>query len=461
MKCGGIVRGWQGRRATLAACCGMLVVIAAYAGLLRRSSWQGDEYIVFAFQRDGGWRFLIHWYLTWSPRLVSDILFAAYGIVVTVSHRPLAGTCMAVLWSGLFFACVGPAMATARQRQTRLLLGLAIFTLFLDGHGVADVFYWPAGGLSYIPTLAGIAWLFWCVADSARVPQWRPAAALVVVAGSSEVGIFLALSICTLVIAWSRQRIVSLWWMAPGLVLGLVDLVLVLNGRVGNVEIASAGPLLHHAGASLASAVPIFARELIVPNNEISAPINWAWSLVARVLVIFAARWSLEPADPKQRRLLLLFAAGLLLGSFASLASSLYEFGTLCCERHDTMSACSITLALIAFGVWSAGRWPLISPPRNLAASAWMAAVVLLFGSSLPGLIEDWRTAPQAVSARAQTWASGRASAANMILIRGPVGRIVGSSEFSRGEYRRIDKALPWYDFAVLSFFEKQTMIVK
>ena len=456
------VESWRGNGVAIAASCGMLAVIAAYAGLLPRSTWQGDEYILFAFQRDGGWRFLIHWYLTWSPRLVSDILFATYGVAVAATHRPLTGTCMAILWSGLFLACVGPAAVAARQRLSRLLLGLAIFTLFLIGHDVAEVFYWPAGGLSYIPTLAGAAWLFWCLADSDRIPQWRSAAALILIAGSSEVGIFFALSICASTIIWNRKDLASSRWIIPGTVLGLVDLILVLKGRVGNVEIASSGPLLHHSVASLVAAGPIFARELIIPDSGLSMPMGWVWSLSARIITILAARWSLSPAGLERRRLLLPFAVSLLLGAFASIASSLYEFGVLCCQRHDTMRACAIILALVAFGAWSGERWP---PPksstRNFVAPACIAAVLLLFGSSASGLIYDWRTAPLAVSAHAATWTSGSASATDMTMIRGPAGRIAGGRPFSSGLYHAGEKALPWYDFAILSYFNKQTLTVK
>ena len=112
------------------SCCVLLGVIAAYAALLPRARWQGDEYLVFAMLRAGGWDYLLHWYLTWSPRLVSDVLFGLYGAIVLALHRPLAGPCMAVLWAGLACACVIPAWLADANRLPRVVAGLGTVRTF-------------------------------------------------------------------------------------------------------------------------------------------------------------------------------------------------------------------------------------------------------------------------------------------------------------------------------------------
>ena len=436
-------------------------VILAYAGLLRRSHWQGDEYIVFAFERAFGWAFLKHWYLGWSPRLVSDLLYAAYGAAMLVMHRPLAGTCMALLWGGLLLTCLLPALPKRPDRPTRLVAGLAIFALSLTGHDVAEVFYWPAGGLSYLPTLAGAIWLFWCLADGLGGRTWQAALSLILISGSSEVGAFLALTICFCIVAWNGRRYAKgQAWLAPGTALAVLDLALVLHGRVGKeggpgTDHAVAG----HALASLMAALPMFAREIVVPDSEAIDQAGWVWSLAARFLVLVAARWSFSDAAGKSRSLLLPFSGALLLACLASLASAYHEFGALCCQRHDTMRACFITLAYAAIGAWSAGwRKPVFA--HHLAALAWPAAVLILFVPRFPWIIEDWQTASQAVTARAQTWASGFGPGDDMIYTNPPRGHIAGTDGIPPGHYDRADKKLAWYGLGILDFFGKKTVTI-
>ncbi len=440
-----------------ACCCLMLCVIAAFAALLPRARWQGDEYIVFAALRDGGWDFFLHWYLTWSPRLVSNVLYAAYGAAVLALHRPLAGSCMAVAWAGLACACLIPAWRAGAHRLSRVLAGLGLMALFLVGHSVTEVFYWPAAGLSYVPTLAGAVWLFWLLLDGLSTRVRRHAAAglaLFIVAGSSEVGIFASLSIGVCVGCAQSGAPWRQWlWLLPGVALALVDLVFVLHWRVGTIEVGGADPrVLHHGAAALLRAVPAFVSDLGRPDMPDGTASSLPLSITSRILIFLGARriGSTRAAG----RLLPAFGAALLLAAFISLASGYFQFGRLCCARHDTMRACFITLAVAAFGTARPRSGP------DAGAAAWAAAVVLLFVPAAPALLADYRSMHGAISARAQTWASGASSGDTMVFLVEPPGRLIAGCGFTPG-FASASPDLAWWKQGILAFFRKRAVSIK
>jgi hypothetical protein len=446
----------------------MVGVILAYAGLLPLSRWQADEFITVAFMRDFGWGFYKNWYLTWSPRLWSDILFIAYGGVVNATHRSWAAACMALLWGGLAWACVGPALARGRRQIGPVLLGLTMMAAFLAGHGDSEVFFWPAGGLSYVPTLATAAWLFWLFADEQQ-NSWgwhaQAAVALTLMGGSSEVGVMLALAICGAVAAARMRRGVrTLAWLLPGFIMSLIDLGLVVHGRVGAIEGAAAtSPIAHHALASLLAAIPSFGREVISPPYEASGAAQAASTLAARVLLLAGARWlAPSPTPGRTNKLLLPFAGALALGAFATLASAYYQFGLVCCDRHETLRACFLSLALIAVGVWSAQALPRQTAGLSGGAAAMMLGMLLLFVPSLPAILHDYRAMPAILRADRHSWKSGRSAASDqMKFIMPPAGRIVSVGGWAPGTYHVEAKDLPWNYYAVLLFFQKKTLVVE
>ncbi len=442
----------------LVACCAIVLgVIAAYAALLPRARWEGDEYLVFALQRELGWTFFRLWYVSWSPRLFSDVLFGLYGMAVLALHRPLAGSCMAVLWAGLAAACVVPAWRGGPGRLSRLLVGLGLFALFLVGHAATEVFYWPAGGLSYLPTLAGAVWLFWLLADGAGAQGWRQvgaAAALFVIGGSSEVGVFLALAIAGCV---GPAQVGQPWrralWLLPGVAVALVDLGLVLHARVGTIEMADGDPaVLHHARAAVLRAIPSFARDLARPAYGGGSAVSVELSLAARLLVVLGAHWSFGRMAGR-RRLPVAFGVALLLAAFASGASAYYQFGRLCCGRHDTMRACLIVLALASFGA----AWPYRRPAAG--AACWAAAVLLLFVPAAPSVLADYRSMDRAIAARARTWQSGTAPGSAMVFEIEPPGRVLSKTGFAPG-LARSGPAAAWWQSGILRFFDKQTATI-
>ena len=365
---------------------------------------------------------------------------------------------MSVLWAGLACACLVPAWRARAHRLPRVLAGLSLMALFLVGHSVTEVFYWPAGGLSYLPTLAGAVWLFWLLLDGLGTQVRRQMAAgiaLFIVAGSSEVGIFTSLSIAVCIgcvqsgAPW-RQSL----WLLPGVAVALVDLVLVLHGRVGTIEGDGADPLvLHHGVAALLRAVPDFVGDLGRPDLPGGAAPSTPLSIASRVLILCGAHWIFGNTRAAGR-VLPAFGAALLLAAFASLASGYFQFGRLCCARHDTMRACFITLALAAFGA----AWPHTRP--NAGAVAWAAAVLLLFVPAAPALLADYRSMDKAISARAQTWASGTSPGDTMVFIIDPLGRIMSGCGFTPG-FAAVSPDLAWWKLGILAFFGKRSVSIE
>jgi hypothetical protein len=442
-------------------CVALGAVVAVYAGLLVRSRWQADEYLDFALLREGGAGFMLHRLLHWGPRPWSELLLWAYGTAVNHVRRPLAGSAEAVLWAGWLLLTVGPAWR-GQGRWHRLALGLGLAALFLLGSGVAEVFYWPAGSVAYLPTLAAATALFWCLADGIERRQIPAAAALVLAAGSSEVGVFLTLAfaLCAVVLA-GRRGITRLWWIAPGLLLGGGLMLLLLRGRVGTIEIASTGPYVHHAGASLLGACRIFALEVLGLGDPPWADAGLAEGLGVKALVFLAA-WLMWPPTPRTAAgaLLPALAAALILAAFATVATALYQFGLLCCERHETMRACFVLLAAAIAGVWCAQHIP-VRDAGALATLPMLLAVGAMLALRAPALVEAYRLIQAAEEARAQTWRSGQQSVTDsMTMVLMPSGKLIPTGDAETPGTYVLDADTTWYVRGVLQYFRKTRLTV-
>jgi len=456
--------------ATTAACVVFATIILAHAGLLSLSRWQADEYLDFAFQRQFGWHYVVGRYWTWSARLWSEMLLALYGAAVNAAHRPLAARCDALLWAGLAVACLGPAWFGSRAqaaaaRARRLALGLALFAFFLLGHGITEVFYWPAGAIAYIPTLAAATWLFWCVADGVAGRRVSAACALGLAAGSSEVGIFLVIGFSALALAWrKRAEVLSAPWLLPGVALACLDFWIVLHGRVGKIEIL--GPdsaYVHHAAASLGAALPGFLLDIVSSGRDVIVPGEIATHVAADLLLLLGG-WCLAGSGggaPDRGLLLLPLALALLVAAFATRAAALYQFGTICCERHETMRQCFIVLALLAIGLWAGKRWPPHHVLGTFAPAPLVVASLVLGVPRVPDLAADYRVVPRALAARARTWQSGLGADSDaMTLVIDPNGVLIqGGGGFSPGVYR-LGKDTLWYNRGVMAFFGKKVLTV-
>lgn len=191
----------RARRAegTLAAAVLLLscAVILAHLGLVRAGGWGSDEFYNFVrFQHTGLTWFFVR-LLQWSPRPASDTLLYLYALAVGHWRMPLIAPFLVVVWSVLIIG----TFAAGWQRGSagllpRLTVAATVLAMFLLGHRINYLFYWPMGTAPYLLDLTGITVVvFQVVFAGTSRPAGRLACAigLGVAATSSETGLFFAL----------------------------------------------------------------------------------------------------------------------------------------------------------------------------------------------------------------------------------------------------------------------------
>ena len=445
------------------ACALFAAIILAHAGLLPLSRWQGDEYLYVALLRQGGWHFIANRFMHWGPRPWSELLLWLFGVAVNHAHRPLSGRFVSLLWAGLGLACIAPACAPAPRRMRRLAFGLGLFALYLVGHPLAEMFFWPSGAAAYLPTLAGMTWLFWClVTPGGPIPRAQAGLALLLAAGCSEVGLFFTFAFagCAAVLAM-RRGLRAYLWILPGLVVAALDLWLLLHGRAGSAERPGAsGPLLHHAWPSLWQGVAGLPAEMLVSGAHEGQPGDVFLHAAALGAAVLAGRWCLG-ALPRTRAAELGALAVALLGTAVlSRAAADYQFGELCCQRHETMRHCLTLLAFLAAGAGSGAVWPTRAGVALPGLAVWGMAALLLAGSRVEPLLATYRRMPAVFAARAATWHAGLAPSPDMVFVMEPGTPMLPElGGFAPGTIR-LDQSPPWYDLGVLLFFDKRVLIV-
>lgn len=466
------------------------VIVSCFAGLIPAGHWQ-DEFFTFAAFRKGGLQFYVERLLTWSPRPVSELLIYAYARVVGFFGRPLITPVLVLLWmtliAGASIAVVSSARAGRATRRTMLVIVAGAVALFLLGHPVSEVFYWPQGSMAYIPTLAVLVMLFglFLVGVDSRSLRVACAVALVLAATVSELGAmfvaaFAGMQLVSLVVRAALRRDsvfrnlmvrATIPWILP-LIVAAGVFVLMKYGRLNSAaEVFGDPAIAHHAYASLIHTVPQYIMELVSLDGQTLNSRNIWLGAVAKTCYfagvyvgIRSIRQSLKAESCVQ---LIMFIIAIVAASFMSLFGAFYQFGVVCCERHDTMRQCmsilllgSIAAVLAQLGRGGAKQHDADQKPR--AALAWCPALILcaVIVSSLASgklLANDYRRYGQFVAARSQTWASGAARGPAMVVTQVTPGLIVGGVVRPAGEYVRSDET-PWFLAGILDFFGKKSM---
>ena len=214
----------------------------------------------------------------------------------------------------------------------RLLLALGLASLFLPGHPLADMLYWPVGAAAYAPTMAALCFLVIHILDdglAAAAGRGTAAAALAVT--SSEMGAFVRLSFtAAMLLARVRRRREPVAWLLVPLTLSLcVFAVTALNGRAAGAP-TLASPTGHHLLASLRTAVPQTLRAMgIVDRNDGDWGQQGAGSLALGIPIklLLLAGFVLTTRrcfGPIARWPLIALILALLFGMFASLFAADY-----------------------------------------------------------------------------------------------------------------------------------------
>ena len=478
----------------------LVLLLLAHAGLIVAGQWQGDEWFNFSLFRSQGTGFLLNRVLTWSPRPVSELLVFLYARAVDALHRPLVTPVLALLWATLA-ACAatllpGPCAPPPRQsglareadhsRRARGLIVLAVLAFFLLGHQVAEMFYWPMGAAAYVGAIAALTFVVMLVLRGRHLSGGGAvlaAGAMAVAAGSAEVGA-MAVGGAALLLAAAQLRRHPLR-AAPLLVplaVALLVLALILHGRAAaGVALGPETATIHALWPSLRAAAAQFAHETLAldaypdgwPGLAIGAATKLALFLAFRVLCRAGLAGSLTP-----RTHLWALVAALLAASFLSIAAALWQFGLVCCQRHDSFRQCLDVLVLLLLAALAARPRQSGQPGPRLAAcppdprrdvvagSAWLLLALVLVLSHrgplmrrLPSLWADYRHLPALLAARNRTWASADAPGPDMVFHGPPQGFVVGETDWPAGTFT-LTPTPPWYMQGILLFYGKQSVAV-
>ena len=260
----------------LAASAFLLILILAHGDAVSLGQWQADDDDYAASLRDQGIAFALHRLATDTPRPFSEFLIFVYAALVNALHRTLTGTFLAFCWAILLLNCCAPLIMRHRDRGLpRTFLALGLVSLFLLGHPVADMLYWPVGAAAYAPTVAATCFLAIQVLDDAvdtAGGRRMAMTALAVAITSSEVGAFVGLSFVAIILYLRIGKAGKLgpvaWSIVPFILAVYVLAVTALNGRAaGRPTLVSATG--HHILASLRIAFSQISLEKTRKSEQI------------------------------------------------------------------------------------------------------------------------------------------------------------------------------------------------
>jgi hypothetical protein len=480
-----------GRVLLICACWFLLATVIAYGGLIGLGRWQLDEYSDFRAMR-AGFPFLLE-RMKWSPRPVSEPIYYAYGWCVNGLHRPLIVVVLGVLWltflfAGLFTSWHKQDCPPDERRRYLLLISLALMALFLAGGHTTEVFYWPAGAIAYLPTLAASLLLFLQVMDgrlNSIAGQTVSCICLIVAAGSSEAGATFTLCYGLLqAVRWTisvlRKRVQlsarSLWWWALPLGVAAFVLLTVRLGRFTKTELPElvARPTRGHLMASVRAACIEIVHEIAGMERlrpSIHLLVHSRIPMAVLLILGTALCWpQLRATSKKQAWQILEISAALVAASVLTIAAANLHLGITCCDRHYLVRECWIIMSTVGV-VTAASAW--MSPQflerlrkASLLAPLLFCAAVLSLGNIGP-LLRTYKHYPELRAAINQNFESGfnRASRVMVFSVLPSTG-IVWEEPLPPGIYRAgsadvtgfSSVAYPYY---ILAFFGKQVLIVR
>jgi len=464
-------------RGPVAAVAGVVLacIVISYAGLIGMGQWQGDEYVQIPLYRQLGFHEYIDRIFGWSPRPVSELVVWLYAEAVEHDHRPHIIPFLAVLWAIVGLATIVTIRPSSYRGvlRYRLLLSLALLAMFLVGHPISELFYWPDGSAAYLPTLAAIVVAFFLLIDRRQATPGRAladTAVLLVAAGSSEVGMLFVLCLSAArfpALLTRRKGRIGAWlhWAVP-VALSFVVVAVLLSVRAGVHELPAAKtPYLHRPVASLLAAAAQTLRGVAVLTGEQAGAISLggaATGLLVRLLFFLGVRWTWRAANRGDEPVegAFGFALACVAAAYAVLVATDYQFGLLCCERHIALRQCFYALAVAALAVGSANGRRRV--PNSIAPLALVFAALIPFANTGVGwLRHDYRLYRTAVATRSSNWAEGmRRDTDAMVFRNAPVGRICHGTNIPPGKFTLGDNT-PWLARGIMLFYGKRELTVR
>jgi hypothetical protein len=435
-------------------------IFLAFAGLIPLGQWHDEYQTLHEFHRRGIgflWSRLLHW----SPRPLSELLVYFYGLAVYHTGLPLIGAFIAPFWIALVAAVLAPVL----YGRQGLLPACVLLAMLLLGHPVAEVFYWPFAVVAYLPTLAAAAmllsldWGGWTERPAGEA--WR-LVALTVAAASSEVGaLFTTIYIGLLVVSGSLERERRRLPLAVPLLLSLVVLYLQFAGRVANAtEVFGDASLAHHPWNTLRY-VGKHLLVVLLSSDNTHHPMALLAGLGTKLLFLVGIYDAVSvrgqrATSPRAQRMRLVLVTAALGTAVLITAASVYNFGSLCCERHDTMRQGYVLIALGSLATYLAVRSP--SRRAGRAGRVLLLALLIPLASALPRLATEYRHYADTRRADAVTWHSGRAAGRAMQIDLAMPAPITGGLNAKPGTYDR--RSASGELKRVLRFFDKRTVTV-
>ena len=455
------------------------MAILAHFALVPGGGWGGDEFANFARYQHFGIGWLVFRLLHWSPRPVSEVAIYLYSLAVTHLRMPLITPVLALMWTIL----IGGTVAVARQHGSpgilpRLTLALTLIAMFLLGHRIYDVFYWPLGTAPYLLNLVSITVVtFQVAAGGVVLPRARLicGTGLAVAATSWETGLFFTLAFTTALLllelpALARRELRVLrdcgWYLVPLLVsLGVVVLLgyIILSNPARGLD--QGGEYFHQFWPSLAATLLSIVPDLSLGDGS-PAGIGGPASVVVAALLFLGFIWASRAgfgAAPPWRQMAALCVG--LLGCFVlTIFSSYYEYGAQAHEAQTTLRECLVVLGLLAAArIVEPGlprlpaRWLL---PRIMGPIALIGAVAIGMAARTPALIADYSLVPEIREAREQTWQSGLDPATTTLrYVVAPPGQILnGLIPSPPGHFVLGAAKTEWWMTGIMDFFGRTSL---
>lgn len=443
------------------------LVLAFHAAALPYALWQGDEYDYFYNLRTQGTSFFWHRLVTWSPRPLSETLIALYGKAVAYWNRPLIGWALGVIWLSCALLAFGPALYGKTRIKPRFLLVFFTIILIFLGHPIADLHYWPMGAAAHLPVVAAAT----CLVLTTVIGRDTPAIdvlCLSIAALSSETGLFLSASFLGFRVAeavLNRQMPRHWAWLLIPMTICFLVAWRLLSGRA-HLSIHET-PTQGYAWASLRATLAPFLHNLLVlqPNDASSGGPGGGSvfkGILLKGLIVAGAALLCRSAGwkpPRNRLYILLFS--LLSVSFLTIGTAYYEFGFLCCQRHETLRLDMTELACVLLGALIARKLPELDSQARQRCFLYACICMVLFTLETarwryPNMRLFLATQTMEAQARQATWQSGHNPGPGMTMRQGANSPLFYYWLWTPGEYKA--GGGDWAAQSMLKFFDKKDL---
>lgn len=461
-----------------------IALLLALLSLTPLGHWQMDELLMMRAYREHGLTALLRRIASWSPRPASETLLYAYSLVVHATGRQLTGSFLAGLWSLLIVASLAPAMlirtGDPAGRRVAILVALTVLSLFVTGHPVAEVFYWPQAAAAYIPSIAFIAAPLIClvlVTGRSRRFDGLVAGCVSLAAMSSEVSTFFGVAFGASVILLhaigrrslqgSRAKSCSADLFALPLLTGSLVVYMLTNARFGSEAEIFDADIARHLSASLWWSLTTFPSDALsidlgqATSQGLALGILSRTALLALTVLAFSRTAGARP--PELKLLVVCFGFAALAAALFSLFAAYYQFGVNCCQRHQTLRSQLVVVAVVALG-WLIAQSSLAArlAHRNVVWMALASAIAIASSAAdMPAAIRhdviDYR---RIWEARQANWHDAMSPDPAMTLRLSHRGDIVGGIYAPHGDFRD-DDATPRPLRAMMRYFGKSRIVTE